>query len=185
VDSLLNRLKIKDFTWRSAESKPSWAHPAKALIATCEGKEENPLAVVAALDPGLHAGLGLDGDLASDVAAAEISLDAILEAPRHSSHYEPVPRYPGIKVDVAIALAEDTPASAVEQIIAKAAKNQLADIELFDLYRGENLGAHRKSLAYHVLLQSDNKTLSDKDEQKFLRRFEQMIGEIGGELRRG
>ena len=185
VHTLLHTLKIKDFTWREAENRPCWAHPAKALEAVCEGHEETPLALVAALDPALYAGLGLDGDLASDVAAAEISLDALLEAPRRASHYEAVPRYPGIKVDVAIALSEDTPASAVEEVIIKAAKNQFAGIELFDLYRGENLGEGRKSLAYHVLLQSDNKTLSDKDEQKFLKRFEHLIGEIGGELRRG
>ena len=61
----------------------------------------------------------------------------------------------------------------------------VADIELFDLYRGENLGAGRKSLAYHVLLQSPKKTLADKDEQKFLKRFEQAIAQHNGELRKG
>ena len=185
IHTLLHTLKIEGLRWRVAESRPCWAHPAKALEAVCEGHEETPIGVVAALDPALHAGLGLDGDLTSDVAAGEIDLDALLNAPRRASHYEPVPRYPGIKVDVAIALDEDTPASAVEEVITKAAKNQFAGLELFDLYRGENLGAERKSLAYHVLLQSENKTLSDKDEQKFLKRFEHLIGEIGGELRRG
>ncbi len=184
VHTLLNQLKVKDFVWRSAASVPSWAHPAKALEAVCDPEGE-VLAVVAPLDPGLNAGLGLDGDLSSDVAIAEISLDALLAAPHRASHYQAVPKYPGIKVDVAISLAEDTSAQSVEEVIQQAAKAQLAGVELFDVYRGENLGEGRKSLAYHVLLQSENKTLSDKDEQKFLRRFEKMIEGIGGELRKG
>ena len=61
----------------------------------------------------------------------------------------------------------------------------MADIELFDLYRGENIGPGRKSLAYHVLLQSPKKTLSDKDEQRFLKSFEQALGKLGAELRKG
>ena len=51
-----------------------------------------------------------------------------------------------------MALDEETPAAVVESAIQEAGKGMVADIELFDLYRGENLGAGRKSLAYHVLL---------------------------------
>jgi phenylalanyl-tRNA synthetase beta chain len=61
----------------------------------------------------------------------------------------------------------------------------VADAELFDLYRGESVGAGRKSLAYHVTLQSEKKTLTEKDEQKFLKRFEKLVSELGGELRNG
>ena len=57
--------------------------------------------------------------------------------------------------------------------------------ELFDLYRGDSIGAGKKSLAFHVLLQSETKTLTDKDEQKFLKRFDALISEAGGELRKG
>ena len=69
------------------------------------------------------------------------------------------------------------------ELIEKAGKKQVADIELFDLYRGPSIGENRKSLAFHVLLQSDAKTLTDKDEQKFLKRFERLVSEAGGELR--
>jgi hypothetical protein len=39
-------------------------------------------------------------------------------------------------------------------------------------------------LAFHVLLQSKTKTLSDKDGAKFLARLERAVGELGAELRR-
>ena len=73
---------------------------------------------------------------------------------------------------------------AFEALLETAGKGRVASIELFDLYRGEKLGAGKKSLAYHVLLQAPDKTLSDGDAAKFLGRVERLIAERGGELRK-
>ena len=56
--------------------------------------------------------------------------------------------------------------------------------DLFDVYTGPNLGAGKKSLAFHVTLQSDSRTLTDQDVAKFLERVEREVGTLGGELRR-
>jgi len=164
--------------------RPSWAHPGKCLFLEVEGGNR-PIAVVAELEPGLAPAIGLAGDLESEVAVAELCLDALLEAKLEGEGYEPLPRFPGIKVDVAVAVAESTTAGELIGLIEEAGKKQVAGVELFDLYRGESIGAGRKSLAFHVLLQSDKKTLTDKDEQKFLKRFEKIVEGAGGELRRG
>jgi phenylalanyl-tRNA synthetase beta chain len=184
VHDLLDHLQVDGVRWQAADAPPAWAHPTKVLAAVAPGVEE-PLALVAELEPALPAKLGLSGDLASDVAAAEISLDAVLAAPKREGRFRPLPRFPGIKVDVAVAVAEATPAREIEAAIETAGKGVVAAMELFDLYRGESIGAGRKSLAYHVLLQSPTKTLGEKDEQKFLRRFEQAVEKLGGELRKG
>ncbi len=68
-------------------------------------------------------------------------------------------------------------------VIAAAGKGQVASSQLFDVYQGENLGAGRKSLAYHVVLQSETKTLTDKDQAKFLKRLEQALDPLGARLR--
>ena len=57
-------------------------------------------------------------------------------------------------------------------------------IELFDVYSGPNLAAGKRSLAFHVLLRSDARTLTDQDVAKFLERVEREVQAIGGELRR-
>jgi phenylalanyl-tRNA synthetase beta chain len=181
---LLDHLQIENVRWREAEIRPTWAHPTRALEALAPDVDE-PLAIVAELEPAVLAKLGLSGELASDVAAAEVSIDALLAARKRGSRYRAIPRFPGIKVDVAVALAEAAPARSIEEAIASAGKGLVASVELFDLYRGDNIGADRKSLAYHVLLQSDSKTLTDKDEQKFLKRFEDELTKIQAELRKG
>ncbi|HIF95067.1 MAG TPA: phenylalanine--tRNA ligase subunit beta [Myxococcales bacterium] len=168
--------------WTADGNRPAWAHPGKCLFLRSEA-DCDAFAVVAELEPGLAPAIGLDGDLKSEVAIAEICLDALLEAKPDAEGYKPLPRFPGIKVDVAVAIDEAVPAGEVLALIEQAGKKQVAQIELFDLYRGKSVGTGRKSLAFHVLLQSDTKTLTDKEEQKFLKRFERLVTEAGFELR--
>lgn len=170
--------------WSAEGDRPSWAHPGKCLFLRLDGVDE-VVGVVAELEPGLAPELGLSGDLDSEVAVAELCLDALLQASLSGAGYQPLPRFPGIKVDVAVSCDESTSAGELIELIEQAGKKQVSGVELFDLYRGESIGAGRKSLAFHVLLQSDTKTLTDKDEGKFLKRFEKLVSEVGAELRKG
>jgi len=181
---LFAELGLEPAEWRSALSAPPWAHPARRLGAFWPDRD-GPGALLAELEPACARALSLEGELASDVAVAEVSIDRLLEAPRRASGYRALRRYPGIKVDVAVALDAGTPAAEVASAIESAGKGQVVDVELFDVYRGASLGAGRKSLAYHVLLMSDAKTLTDKDEQKFLARLEKALEPLGAELRKG
>ena len=182
VVDLLASLGLEDASWTVPTEAPSWAHPAQVLACGDDGGE--PLALVATLEPGLARALGLRDDLASDVAVAQVSIDRVLAAPRGTRRYRPIPRYPGVKLDVAVDLPESTPAAALVEVVEKAGKGLVAGTELFDVYRGDHVAAGRKSLAYHVLLQSETKTLSDKDQAKFLTRLEKGLEALDARLRR-
>ncbi len=184
VDDLVRARSGVEPTWSSDGDAPAWAHPGKCLFLRLAGVDE-PVAIAAELEPGLAPKLGLAGDLDSEVALAELCLDGLLAAKQGGSSYRPLPKFPGIKVDVAVSVEESTPAAELIALIEQAGKKQVASVELFDLYRGESIGAGRKSLAFHVLLQSETKTLTDKDEAKFLKRFEQLAQDAGAELRKG
>lgn len=80
---------------------------------------------------------------------------------------------------------DELPAGELVAAIEGAGKGLVAGVELFDLYRGDNVGEGRKSLAWHVLLQSPQKTLSDKETQKFLKRLDGALQARGAELRKG
>ncbi len=183
VNDLIQSFGLAAPRWTDAGERPSWAHPSKCLFLELPGAPHTA-AVVAELEPGLAPALGLSGDLDSEVAIAEVCLDALLAGERRGSAYRPMPRYPGIKVDVAVAVPESTRAGELLALVETAGKGQVADVELFDLYRGKSIGEGKKSLAFHVLLQSDARTLTDQDEQKFLQRFEKLVAEAGGELRK-
>jgi len=145
---------------------------------------EGDAAQIANLDPGLARNLGLDGELTSDVACAEVSIDHLLRATRRGPDYQPIPRFPGVKVDVAFDSPRNSQAADFVAAIEKAGKGQVVSTELFDVYQGESIAADRKSLAYHVLLQSETKTLTDKDQAKFLSRLERELESLAARLRK-
>jgi phenylalanyl-tRNA synthetase beta chain len=164
-----------------------WFLPGHSLVGRWNDRENpqemrQPL-VLGMLEPGLHKPLGLVQELAGEVVIAQLSLDELLRCAPRAFGYSPIPRFPGNKVDVALAMPEAVPAGDLVAAIEKAGKGQVRNIELFDLYTGPGIGEGRKSLAYHVLLQSDKKTLTDKDAAKFIARLERAARELGGELR--
>jgi phenylalanyl-tRNA synthetase beta chain len=183
VADVLDVLERPAVEWGPADSPPPYAQPGRALVARYPSGAV--AATLVAIRQDVLAGLGLKAGLASDVAAGEISLDAVLSAPRETRRYTPMPRFPGIKVDVAIAVPTAVRSAQVVEVIRAAAGAVCRSVELFDLYTGDAVGAGKKSLAYHVLLQADDRTLGDTEERKFLDRLASKLGSIDGALRDG
>ncbi|MEM6570089.1 MAG: phenylalanine--tRNA ligase subunit beta [Planctomycetota bacterium] len=182
-DDLIHAVGVATPCWSPASAPSPTLHPVRQV----EGRwsEDGPVAgFVAALEPGVAVALGLEGELATDVAVAVLDVDALLAAPPAPAAYRPLPRFPSVKVDVACVAPDTLPASELGAAIEAAGKGAVAEVELFDVFRGESLGEGKKSLAYHVVLQSDTKTLNDKDAQKFLGRLERTLEQKGAALRR-
>ena len=187
VEDLVRAAGIAPVSWSPCEPgmAPRWAHPARCLTGvTGAGEKRDPAITLAALEPSIARRLGLAGELASDAACAEISIDALLASPKRASGYRPVAKFPGVKVDVALAVSSSTLHATLVQAIEKAGKGLVESIELFDVYTGPNLSAGKKSLAYHVGLQSQSRTLTDQDVAKFLERLQRELEPLGAELRR-
>lgn len=183
LEDLWRHLGRSDFTWRQVrEDVPSWAHPGRC-VAAFFGEHRIPVCMLAGLEPEVQTKLGLTGELDSEVACAELSIDELLQIPEATARYQPLPRFPSVKVDVALSIPENLQATEIRAAIEKSGKGLVGSAELFDIYRGESLGANQKSLAYHVLLQAD-RTLTEKDTSKFLGRLERAVADLGGELRK-
>lgn len=116
------------------------------------------------------------------VLVAEFDLDA-LRAVAPAYEIKPVPDVPPVFEDIAVILEESVPASRVEALIRQTGGRALANVKLFDVYRGEQVGAGRKSLAYSLTYQSD-KTMTDAEaaaiRKKIVKRLE---NELGAKLR--
>lgn len=180
VEGLLGHLAVPPERWRAAEADeiPPWAHPTRSQVAVAA--DASPLAWLTDLDPAVVRALDVD----ADVAVAWLSLDALLAQPAARRAFRPLPRYPGVKIDVAIAAPMALSHGELTAAIQRSGKGQLAACELFDLYSGPGL-AGRRSLAYHVLLQSPAGTLSDADGAGFIARLERELTAMGAELRKG
>jgi phenylalanyl-tRNA synthetase beta chain len=113
------------------------------------------------------------------VLVADLDLD-LLRGIEPSYHIAPVAEFPAVLEDIAIILDESIPAARVELLIREAGGLALVNVRLFDLYRGEQIGAGKKSLAYGLTYQAADKTLTDGEaaaiRNRVVKRLEQELG---------
>jgi phenylalanyl-tRNA synthetase beta chain len=118
------------------------------------------------------------------VSVFELGLDDLRGRPPEEVRYRDVTSFPPVRQDIAVVVADDVPAGRVVRIVRDAAGAVLADVEVFDVYRGPQVGEGRKSLALHLVFQAPDRTLTDADADAAR---ERVVGElraqVGGELR--
>ena len=125
-------------------------------------------------------------DLAvSPVCLAELDLDRLLARMASSYPVRPVPRFPPVLEDVALVVEEAVPAAALSAAIRAAGGPLLADVRLFDVYRGEQLASGKKSLAFSLAFQAADRTLTDAEVEAEKRRILEAVSRELGALLRG
>jgi phenylalanyl-tRNA synthetase beta chain len=102
-------------------------------------------------------------ELAGGWGYFELDLDSLFVRVPDLPLYEDVITYPAVKQDLAFAVAEEVAANALVAAAREAAGPELRTMVPFDVYRGEQAGAGRKSIAFRVEFQSPERTLSDED----------------------
>jgi phenylalanyl-tRNA synthetase beta chain len=94
--------------------------------------------------------------------------------------FKEVPRFPGVRRDLALLLDKKVTYSQVEELAFASEKKLLKELTLFDIYEGEKIGNDKKSYAISFLLQDENATLNDqqidKVMQKLIQAYEQKLG---------
>jgi phenylalanyl-tRNA synthetase beta chain len=102
-------------------------------------------------------------DLRDPVFLAELNLDLLLARRNTSKSFKPLPNFPAIRRDVALIVPEPTTHEAVLQVIKQAKPANLESVDLFDIFRGKNLAAGQKSMAYALTYRSSKRTLTDAE----------------------
>jgi phenylalanyl-tRNA synthetase beta chain len=116
--------------------------------------------------------------------AFELDLDALIEASPEAIAYAEVSPYPEVRQDLAFVVGEDVPAAALVDAIREAAGGALHHVEPFDEYRGEQIGAGKRSLAFRVAFGSNERTLTDEEASELRARIVSALAErFGAELR--
>lgn len=112
--------------------------------------------------------------------AAEIDVEVLQAYLQPAFTVEPISTFPAVQEDIALVVEQSMPASQVEAEIRKAGGFLLRDVELFDVYEGEQLEEGKRSLAYHLTFQSPQKTLTDKEvgkqRKKIISQLEKSLG---------
>ena len=195
-------------SWYDGEAPPyfGWAH-LKGMMETLVQRLHVPgVSFVAAPHPSLHptrsatlqlAGttLGIIGEVhpqvcerfdlpAQAVALLELNLDMLL-AHRRPRRYQRISRFPAALQDMALVVDADIPAQTVQETLQAAGGDLLRHVELFDLYQGEQIPAGKKSLAYALTFQAEDRSLTEEEVLQLYQRIQQhAAATLGAELRR-
>ena len=98
--------------------------------------------------------------------------------------YEDVITYPALRQDLAFVVDEQVLAGALVEAAREAAGPELRDMRVFDVYRGGQISKGKKSIAFSVVFQSSERTLSDEDARELRERIVKTLAEhFGAELR--
>ena len=163
-----------------AEYKPvesQFLHPGRAAEITISGAF---VGLIGELHPATIDAFGL---LPRPVAYAELDLERLLPLLPEKPHmFRPIARFPGLMRDVALVLDAAIPSARVRDLIAVTPLVQRVD--LFDVYQGDKMPAGKKSLAYRIVYQAPDRTLTSDEVQKAQDRLlERLRRELGAELR--
>ena len=102
-------------------------------------------------------------DLRDAVFLAEFNLDLLLAKRNAARSFKPLPQFPSSRRDVAMLVPEATTHESVLQAVKQAKPAHLESAELFDVFRGQNIPAGQKSVAYAFTYRGADKTLTDHE----------------------
>ena len=151
--------------------------PGKCAQISANGLD---LGVVGEVHPAVRQRFDLN---AATVTLLELRLDRLLESLGPAERkFKSISRYPAATRDLALVVPQDVPAGRVQEIIAR--HRMVQNVDLFDIYSGENVAPGTKSLAFHLDFQSQDRTLTAEDVSRSLEGLlKSLEREVGASLR--
>lgn len=103
---------------------------------------------------------------------------------RSIAKYSEVAKFPPVRRDIAVVVDESVSVEALIKTMKKAKLQFVTDIALFDVYRGKGIAEEKKSLAFYVLMQDTQKSLTDAEVDSVMASLLELIkNQHGAELR--
>lgn len=153
-----------------------YLHPGRSAITLFNGTK---LATYGEVHPEVAAAYGID----TRCYVAEIDLEALYAMPARKTVYKPLPKFPAVTRDLALVCDEDISVGQLQQAITSGAGRILEKVELFDIYRSEQIGQNRKSVAFSLTLRAEDRTLNDAEIETVMEKVFKKLSATGATLR--
>ena len=161
LENLLDYLGLKNRYSFTTSDIPNM-HPGMSARVLLDRKE---IGIIGRIHPT---------DSKDEIYICEISMDKLMTNIKPIK-YKEISKYPSIIKDMAFIMPKDTEAKEVLDIIKKSGGRLLIDINIFDVYEGENIGDNEKSIAYSLTFNDSTKTLTDEEVNNL---FEKIIKDV-------
>ncbi len=158
IESLFHALHIPDFGYERGTHTSF--HPGRSANLLIRG---NSIGTFGEIHPKVAQRFKLTD---TPIMYAELQVAPLVRYYQRLHDVQPLPTTPAVLEDIALIVDASIPNSEVEEVIARAGGRLLKKVELFDVYYGDPIPAGKKSLAYALTYQDDEKTLTDKNAAK-------------------
>ncbi len=166
IERLLRHLKLDNWDFISYDNDKEYKQSLKLFV--------NGIEVGIA---GRVSEMALENfSIEQSVYFAEIDLSEIASTKKKINRYQPLPKFPFASIDLAFIVNLDTPVGSLMKSLKSIAGNLFRDISVFDIYFGEGIPEGKKSVAFSVVLGSDERTLNDGDIARFIDNAESKLG---------
>ncbi len=158
IENLLSLAAIKGAEWVAVSDNASY-HPGRCAEVVVNGKT---LAVFGQIHPVVAENYGVS----MPIYAAEIDFDALFDARTAEKHYKPLPKFPATTRDFSFVCDEALEVGKIIAVMQKAGGKQCEGVNLFDIYRGPQVGEGKKSVSIRMTLRAEDHTLTVEDAEK-------------------
>lgn len=181
IEALLSQIGLDGCEYEACSDtsvypEASAFHPGRCAVVKKEGKifgifgELAPVALE-------NYGIGVKA------YAAKLEIPEMMELSDGERVYKPLPKFPATTRDIAVVCDDGLSAASIEKTIKSAVGNTLESIELFDVYKGKQVGEGKKSLAFAISMRSHEGTLTDEQADAAMKRVIKELSKLGAELR--
>ncbi|MDP2932750.1 MAG: hypothetical protein Q8N81_01305, partial [bacterium] len=185
VESFLRQLGIDDAEFSDVIDPncpiKHWYHPGR--VAEVQIGEQR-IGLIGDLHPHIKNELGIRPDL--EIAQFSLLVAPLVRVMEEELEFEPIPRYPSIIRDISLLVSKDVKINEILNCIEGVDTNNIVqDVDVFDIYEDNpDVPEGKKSIAFHIIYRSDNRTLTDEEADKIERNVKKALEQgFGAEIR--
>ena len=104
--------------------------------------------------------------ISAEMYAGVLDFDLIWENADTKINFKPLSKFPTVTRDFSFVCDDGLEIGKIEDIITHSAGKLLNEVKLFDIYRSEQIGKGKKSVAFRLVLRADDHTLTDDETEK-------------------
>jgi phenylalanyl-tRNA synthetase beta chain len=181
VENILNAagVKFKLSSDIAGHELASAYHPGRSAVILAENGEK-----VYGILGEVHPLVLENFEIGARSYAAEINIDMLFENASEDKIYTPLPKYPATTRDLALVCDDDLESAEIHDIIKKESGKILESAKIFDVYKGDKIGADKKSVAFALTFRDSERTLNDEEVNAVTAKILTSLANIGVELRR-
>ena len=171
----MDKLSVYDYDIEAVKDAYSY-HPGRCARLTIDGKE---LGILGEIHPQVTERYGIS----CRVYSFTLDADVMFAYAQREKQYKPLPKFPAVTRDLALLCDDSIPVLTLEKAMKKAAGPLLESIKLFDVYKGKQIEAGKKSVAFSLTLRSADSTLTDEQAVATVNKIIKALEALGAVLR--